>query len=180
MNYIIDNTSSSCYSRVDPILSPGPATVAVEKLNFYPEREWKRVRLLSEGNEDGDDQVDDGFYQSFDVLQKAKSEGRTDESFDMTILARITQSIAGGRSIEANTITCRTSPPPPPPPPSNLKEFFSIIAKKRNRDMIANEQRRLVRCIAWGSRLAQLDTSSSVTIHERSCSAIFTSPEARI
>jgi len=161
MNSMINNNhSSSCNSVVDPILSP--ATAAVEKLKFFSEREYS-LRLLSEEDEDENDENDEIYNRSChcsDIFKNAKYEGLMDEAFDMTTLARISESILIGQSIDANAITCRTSRPRPPP--SNIKEFLSAMAKKRGHNVIVKKQRRLVRCIAWDSRLAQLDSSSSV------------------
>jgi len=164
---VIEDTRSSCSSVLcDPKLSP--ATAAVEKLN-------KRMGLLSEMEKDFGHEICDVFYD----LQYL---GYEDGSFNMTSLSRISDSISKecGLSVRTNNTTYRTVPPPTQSIADNIKDFISIGNAARDRDMITKKQHRLVRCIAWDSRLAQLDSSPTVTVHERGCSAINRSPPKRI
>jgi hypothetical protein len=170
MDEVIDDTRSSCSTVFfDPKLSP--ATAAVEKLN-------KRMGLLSEMEKDFGHEICDVFYD----LQNLGYEERKVGSFDMTSLSRISNSISKecGLSVRTNNTTYRTVPPPAQSIADSIKDFISIGNAARDRDIIAKKQHRLVRCIAWDSRLAQLDSSPTVTVNERGCSAMNRSPPKRI
>mmetsp|Transcript_19147 Transcript_19147/g.41582 ORF Transcript_19147/g.41582 Transcript_19147/m.41582 type:complete len:182 (+) Transcript_19147:73-618(+) len=176
MKHIINSNRRSCNSvqvvEVDPILSP--ATAAVERLKLSPERDYKRMKLLSERDDDYYDAIDHICYHSPKILQRTGCEGRIDGgcegridgALDMASFSRVSESMSTGREKSSETNAVRFQPWTT----SDLKDLFSAITTKKDRGKIANEQRRLVRCIAWESRLALLDTSSSsATSHERCC-----------
>jgi len=143
-----------------------PATAAVEKLKFSPERKVKRVRLLSERDEDfGYDDMDENDDCDIQCLKNPLWERRTERAFDMTSLSRISASISKehGRPVGTDS-KARRKEPRPQSSQHNIKKFFSIGNTARDRDAITKKQRRLVRCIAWDSRLAQLDSSPSVAV----------------
>mmetsp|Transcript_11442 Transcript_11442/g.32934 ORF Transcript_11442/g.32934 Transcript_11442/m.32934 type:complete len:206 (-) Transcript_11442:65-682(-) len=150
-------------TTIDPKLSP--ATAAVERLNLLPEREWNRVRLLSER--------DDDYYGAIDqidnhAIQQTEYKEGIDGVFDMTALSQISKSICTEHrtSLKASPIALLYST-------CDMEALFSIATTKKGRSAIAKgRRRRLVRCIAWKSRLALLDASpSNVTSHKRVCSA---------
>ena len=168
MNMIIDgNRSSSCNSKVDPKLNP--ATAAVEKLSFSPEREFERMVLLSDQYEEiGQRAVDNGDQDFYD-LQIRGRQNQTGNAFEMASLSQISECISKACGIPARNYTVAT---PPQYSTNDLKKILSIRSISRDRDAITRKQRRLVRCIACHSRLAQLDSSTSVAVHERGCSSL--------
>ena len=146
-----------------------PATAAVERLQLFPERECKRIRLLSERDDDYYEAIDQICYHSPScILQTTGVEERTGGAFDMRSLSQISDSIAKehAQPIETNDFIFQ------PSADSNAKNSFSDTTTNKDRGMIAKEQGTLVRCIALDSRLALLDSSSSsVSNHERFCPA---------
>lgn len=174
MNNAIDDIRNSCSSVFDPKLNQ--ATAAVEKLN-------KRMGLLSEMDEDFGHEINENNDYVFYDLQNLGCEERKGASFDMTSLSQLSESISkecGLSIIRTNNSTYRTVPPPTQPIADNIKDFLSIEKAARDRDVITKKQHRLVRCIAWDSRLAQLDSSPSVAVRERGCSTMNRSPPKRI
>jgi len=178
MNNTIDDDRRSCSSVIDPELNP--ATAAVENLKFFPEMEFKCVRLLSEKDEDYGHNIHENDDRDFYELQNLGYEDRMSTAFNKFSLSRISEFISKGhvQSIRTNTTIYRTTHPSKSYT-GNIKDFFSIIDAARDRDVITKKQRRLVRCIAWDSQLAQLDSSPSV-IRERGCSTISHLPPKRL
>ncbi len=160
MNSFIDDRSS-CSSAVDPKLNP--ATAAVDQLKFFPDWEFQHMRLLSEGGEYYDDQVDEnGNYCIYDV-QILGYEKLARGTFSMTALSQISDAI----SRECERTVLSNSPVPFSQSPKDIRNFCSIKKTAGDCDANTKKQRPLVRCIACESHLAQLDSSPSVAVHER-------------
>lgn len=157
MNAGFEDSRKSFSSIIEPKLNP--ATAAVEKLKFYPTKGLKRVRLLSERDEDYFHSSENDDPHTYDQPTSLCDGG----SFDMTSLSRISESISKehGQSItttnngrfRAMSFSTQLSTNP-------TRDFYSHRKLSRNQDIVAKKQRRLVRCIAWDSQLAKLDSSS--------------------
>lgn len=118
MNNRVDDNRSCSSPVFDPLK---PATAAVDNLKFFPQKEFKRLRLLSERDD---------------------------------------------------TIRCESKYPSTQSAGDDITKLISNISITSDQDAISKKQRRLVRCIACGSRLAQLDSSNSITGPERGFSTI--------
>lgn len=173
MNSNIENENGSCSLVVDPELNP--ATAAVDQLKYFPEWDFKRVRLLSERDEDFGDMIDennDHYVYDFQILGYEKL---TRGAFNMNSLSQISESISRecGRSARTNPTVSLV------PSRTDIRSFYPIQKAMRGRDAIIERKRPLVRCIACGSRLSQLDSPPSNTVHERHRSAISHAPSRK-
>ena len=155
MDADINNTRSFFSSTIDPKLNP--ATAAVEKLKFYPAKGLKRVRLLSEKDEDYcyTTENDDNHFN------KQPNSRHDGGSFDMTSLSRISESISNGhgQSIITKNRRCGPTSSSTHFHTKSTRGFYSNTNYATDKKIVAKKQRRLVRCIAWDSQLAQLDSS---------------------
>lgn len=167
----VDKSKGCCSSIIDPITSP--ATAAVEMLKYYPEMEFtfKHIQLLSEGDEayfhliaeDDDSDVNDQPNTQYNYGH-----------FDMRPLSQISESISRecGQSIITSTNGCGTLVSSSAQLSSNIKKSLDPNRSTgTGQDNFSKKQRRLVACNAWDSQLAEIDSSPSVTVHERGCSA---------
>jgi len=147
MNDSIGKNIGRYSSVVDTKLNP--ATAAVEKLKVSPQKEFKHMRLLSESNEDFDYAADCNGDCSFDCVENSGCKERIHGPFNMASLSRISESMLKecGKPVDNNAEEHRTVATPT----TQLSNYN--IKESRN-------QRRLVSCLAWDSRLAQLDSTA--------------------
>mmetsp|Transcript_2901 Transcript_2901/g.7973 ORF Transcript_2901/g.7973 Transcript_2901/m.7973 type:complete len:152 (-) Transcript_2901:208-663(-) len=151
MNTKIKNNRSKFSSIADPKLNP--ATAAVEKLEFYPAKGLKRVRLLSEKDEDYLHITENNGSDKYNARYGGGS-------FDMTSLSSIAESISNGRGQSINTENGWYGDRSSSTHFSTnyARGFYSKTNEGTDNKIVAKKQRRLVRCIAWHSELAQLDS----------------------
>jgi len=161
MNRVLQNNRSSCASAFDPKLNP--ATAAVDQLKFFPDWECQHIALLSERDEYFGDTVDENDdYCIYDV-QILGYEKLIKGGFSMTALSQISESI----SRECEQTAKANSTIPLGQSTKDIRNFYSIKKTTRDFDKLTTKQRPLVRCIACESNLAQLDSTSSVAVHEQ-------------
>ena len=148
MNGMIGNERNSCSLAFDPELNP--ATAAVDRLKYFPDWKFERVRLLSEREEDIDTMYGENenpYDYDVQILEFEKLTKRG--TFNMNSLSRISKSISveqGCSSKIKNTLHVTRSSP--------------TRKSARARHPAAKKRRPLVTSIACRSRLCQLGCSS--------------------
>lgn len=150
MNGMTGNERNSCSSAFDP--ERNPATAAVDRLKYFPDWKFERVRLLSEREEDADTMFGENENENpydYDVQILEFEKLTTRGTFNVNSLSRISKSISieqGCSSKINNTLhTTRSSP---------------TRKSARARHPTAKKRRPLVTSIACRSRLCQLGCSS--------------------